>query len=323
MLILQDSQPLISVVIPCYNTDQFIGEAIASALNQTYPNVEIIVVDDGSSDRSLEVIQSFGDRIRFDSINHRGACAARNRGLELSKGEYIQFLDADDLLLPTKLERQVPLLTSGEADLVFCKGYIFGDGRPTRPKKSQIESPVGIDPFVYCLNQGLSTEGPLHRRSGIEKVGRFTEGLLRAQEYDLHLRLAATNIRLRLLNEHLYKHRNHDNSSRITKSKLSPDHLLQLFLDLETRLMAGEPYEMSKERVQALASKIFQHSIYAFRNGCEETALEGFDRARKRSKKFDYAERSWYKGLANFVHPLYIERFLNQGRMYRELFLKS
>jgi glycosyltransferase involved in cell wall biosynthesis len=314
-------QPLVSIIIPCYNAEKFVEEAITSALSQTYPNVEVIVVDDGSGDRSLEVIQTFKDRIRYEVTPNRGACAARNLGLQLSQGEYIQFLDADDVLVSTKLERQVPRLISGEADLVFCKGYIFGDGRAKRPKKSTIKSPVGIDPFIYCLNQGLSTEGPLHRRTCLEKVGGFTEGLPRAQEYDLHLRLAATNIKIHLLDEHLYEHRHHDDPARITRSKLPPDHLLQMFLNLETTLMQEEPYEMTEERIQALASQIFQLSIHAFRNGCEQTASEGFDRARKRSNQLVYTERSWYKLLAKQINPLYIERILKQGRMYRKLLL--
>jgi len=86
------SLPLVSVIVPCYNAELYIGEAIASALNQTYPNIEVIVVDDGSSDRSVEIIQSFGDRIQLPAASHPGACAARNRGLHMSQGEFIQFL---------------------------------------------------------------------------------------------------------------------------------------------------------------------------------------------------------------------------------------
>ena len=160
--ILTVNHPLISIIIPCYNAEKFIFEAIESALNQTYSKVEVIVIDDGSSDRSVEVIQSFGDRVRFEAIDHKGACAARNRGLQLSKGEYIQFLDADDLLVANKIESQLPFLIDDRADLVFCKGYIFGDGRGLRPKKSIIKSPHNVDPFIYCLNQGLSTEGALY-----------------------------------------------------------------------------------------------------------------------------------------------------------------
>jgi glycosyltransferase involved in cell wall biosynthesis len=313
--------PLVSVVIPCYNAKPYVAEAIASALDQTYPQVEVIVVDDGSSDRSVEVIRSFGDRVRLEQMDHRGACAARNRGLAMSQGELIQFLDADDRLVGTKLERQVPYLVSGEADLVFCKGYIFGDGRPLRPKKSPIQSPIGVDPFIYCLNQGLSTEGPLHLKCNLLKIHGFTESLPRAQEYDLHMRLGATDIKIVLLDELLYEHRNHDNSNRITRSLQSIDHLLTLFLNLEQTLMQEEIYHMPSARVEAIANKIFQHSIYAFRNGAEQSAAHGFAVALRLSRQHDYKERPWYKLLARFTHPLAVEKLLKQGRLYRDLLL--
>ena len=90
--------PLVSIVIPCYNAERYVGEAIESALDQTYPHKEVIVIDDGSTDSSLEVIRSFGNHLRWETAPNRGGSAARNRGLELARGELIQFLDADDLL---------------------------------------------------------------------------------------------------------------------------------------------------------------------------------------------------------------------------------
>ena len=95
-------QPLVSILIPCYNAERWVGQAIESALAQTWPNKEVIVVDDGSTDGSLEVIKSFGDRIKWETGPNRGGNVARNRLLELSHGEWIQYLDADDYLLPAK-----------------------------------------------------------------------------------------------------------------------------------------------------------------------------------------------------------------------------
>ena len=95
--------PLVSVLIPCHNNEAFVGEAIESALGQTYPNIEVIVVDDGSTDKSLNVIKSYGDRIKWKSGPNRGACAARNTSFFQSQGEFIQFLDADDLIAADKI----------------------------------------------------------------------------------------------------------------------------------------------------------------------------------------------------------------------------
>ena len=226
--------PLISIIIPCYNAESYIAEAIDSALNQTYSNVEVIIVDDGSNDRSIQIIQSYGDRVRFEAGSHRGACAARNRGLYLSQGEFIQFLDADDVLLPNKLEIQASILQSGQTDLVFCNGYLFGDDRPCRPIKKLLglPSPVGVDPFLYCLLNGFGTESPLHRRQYLEEVGGFREDLQGGQESELHMRLGIAGIRLHKLDDFLFKHRNHDDLNRITRMKKSPGFMLNLLLGL-------------------------------------------------------------------------------------------
>src|SRR5439155_25020344 len=96
--------PLVSVIIPCYNAGRWVGDAIRSALNQTYTNVEIIVIDDGSTDDSLEVIRAFKDKVRWKTGVNHGPCAARNLGLGLAQGEWVQFLDADDLLHPQKIQ---------------------------------------------------------------------------------------------------------------------------------------------------------------------------------------------------------------------------
>jgi glycosyltransferase involved in cell wall biosynthesis len=110
---------LVSVIIPCFNAEMWLAEAINSCLNQTYSEIEIIVIDDGSSDRSLEVIKQYGDRVIWESDVNRGGNYARNRGFALSQGEYIQFLDADDYLLPEKIARQVEYLEETKADVVY------------------------------------------------------------------------------------------------------------------------------------------------------------------------------------------------------------
>ncbi|MEZ6146240.1 MAG: glycosyltransferase [Planctomycetaceae bacterium] len=119
------NEPLVSIIIPCYNAAEFVAEAIESAAGQTYGNVEVIVIDDGSTDESVDVLRSFGDRIRWETGPNRGACAARNRGLELAQGEIVQFLDSDDLLHPGKLDIQVPLLSIRQNTLCYCHGDQF------------------------------------------------------------------------------------------------------------------------------------------------------------------------------------------------------
>jgi glycosyltransferase involved in cell wall biosynthesis len=105
---------LVSIVIPCHNAAPWLAETLESALAQTWPEKEIILVDDGSTDECPEIARSFAARgVRFQQQPNRGAAAARNTGLALARGDYLQFLDADDLLTPDKIEAQVELLKSG------------------------------------------------------------------------------------------------------------------------------------------------------------------------------------------------------------------
>lgn len=271
--------PLVSVLIPCFNAERFVGEAIESALSQTWRNIEVIVVDDGSTDRSVEILRSFGERIRFSAGANRGACSARNQAFQMSSGEFIQYLDADDALLPQKIERQLPMLIDGSADVVFCRGLIFGDGKPERPKKRPILDLNGIDPFIYCLAQGMATLGPLIRRSLIHRVGGFREGLRRGQERDFHLRLAAADMRLRFLDESLYRVRHDDRPQRITRNTYTSEECLRDHLVLLNQLLTEPAYNFTDIRRRAFANTLMSTAIAAFRGGAGQLGLDGIQAA--------------------------------------------
>jgi glycosyltransferase involved in cell wall biosynthesis len=121
--------PLVSILIPVYNAEKYIGEAIQSAVNQTWPEKEVIVVDDGSDDNSLTIAKQFaGQHIRVFSQKNKGPSAARNYALSQARGEYIQFLDADDLLSTNKIEDQINLLMNCPGNI--CMGptiHFFND----------------------------------------------------------------------------------------------------------------------------------------------------------------------------------------------------
>ncbi len=118
----------VSVVIPTYNYAHFIGEAIESILAQTFPISEIIVVDDGSTDNTEQIIAAYGNKVRYIKQENSGVCAARNFGVENSSGDFIAFFDADDICFPTKIEKQmakfaedakIGLSTAGCANVTF------------------------------------------------------------------------------------------------------------------------------------------------------------------------------------------------------------
>lgn len=118
--------PLISIVIPNFNGILYVEEAIDSALNQDYENKEVIVVDDGSTDGSVELLRTYKDKIRLIETENHGAAAARNTGLLAAKGELIAFLDSDDIWMTSKLTLQVRKMAEEDADLVYCPGQEFG-----------------------------------------------------------------------------------------------------------------------------------------------------------------------------------------------------
>ncbi len=183
--------PLVSIVIPCYNAERYVGEAIESALRQTYPSIEVIVVDDGSNDASLDRIRSFGSRVHWEAGPNRGANHARNRGIALSRGECIQFLDADDVLDPRKIAVQMELQIRESRDLFYTDWtdvLVNGEIRTY-----VISEDIKSDPvcFLLKLPRTILISAPVHRKADLVHIGMFDEKLPCCQEYDLNLRLAA------------------------------------------------------------------------------------------------------------------------------------
>jgi len=125
------SNKLVSILIPCYNSERWLAETLKSALDQTWQNIEIILVDDGSTDNSLSIARSYeSSRLKVIAQENRGASSARNRALKEAQGDFIQYLDADDLLNPKKIEAQVLLLQQNESGILGVCGTIhFFDGQ--------------------------------------------------------------------------------------------------------------------------------------------------------------------------------------------------
>jgi glycosyltransferase involved in cell wall biosynthesis len=183
----------ISILIPCFNAEHWIAQAIRSALAQTWENKEVIVVDDGSTDRSLEIIQSFGDAIRIETGPNRGGNVARNRLLQLSEGEWVQFLDADDYLLPRKIERQLSEVPSGPAVDVLYSPTIFEYWEMSRFLREESEPMLDQhDPWIELVRWMLpQTGGMLFRRSALVDVGGWKPSQRCCQECELYFRLLA------------------------------------------------------------------------------------------------------------------------------------
>lgn len=124
---------LVSIIIPCYNAERYLEATLQSALAQTYLNCEIIVIDDGSTDDSIKILKKYEHQIRWETGPNQGACKARNRGLALAQGEYIQFLDADDLLHPEKIQIHVQILKETGLSLIQSPTHCFRNNEDHYP----------------------------------------------------------------------------------------------------------------------------------------------------------------------------------------------
>lgn len=212
---------LVSIIVPCYNTERFIASSIESALAQTYRNTEIIVIDDGSTDRSLEIIESFGEKIKvIKKKKNKGAPAARNDGLIAARGEFIQFLDADDLLPADSVEIRLNELDS-DHDAVFGdekdineKGLWIGSVTRHTPPRHSPRYPAA-EMAAYVVENNIRTPLPIHRRRLLYTIGGFDEALSRGQETDLHLRLVLKGHRFKHVKCFVSFRRHHQSTTRL------------------------------------------------------------------------------------------------------------
>ncbi len=291
------SQPLVSILIPCYNAGKYVAEAIESALGQTHSNVEVVVVDDGSTDNSVEMLKSFGDRIIFETGPNQGACLARNRAFELCNGDYIQFLDADDKIDFRKIELQLPLLTNNQADMVLCKFGLFGDEKGERPEKRIHPEPTG-DPFLYFSEFPIGTPAALYRRSFVEKSGGFLPGLKRGQEGDFHIRVAALNPRVAMVNEILVWVRMHD-GNRISKRPSEINQVVTTLCHLTDYMNHHEAW--TPERRRLVGKNLLESSRCCFATGDQHIAVEGLRKAVEVHPEVTQNDRAFRKILAAFL----------------------
>jgi glycosyltransferase involved in cell wall biosynthesis len=169
--------PRTSIVIPCFNAADHIADTLSSVVAQSYPNLEVIVVDDHSTDGSVQTIEQEFPSVRLLRSTSHGASAARNLGSELSTGAYLQYLDADDLLAPGKLDTQVRALEESGADVAYGDWQRL-EQRRGQPEKGDIVSPILTDPEIDLFTDVWSPPAAyLFRRSVVERVGGWREEL--------------------------------------------------------------------------------------------------------------------------------------------------
>ncbi len=220
---LSSKDPLISIVIPTYNHAKFLKEAMGSVINQTYSNWEAIIVNNYSDDDTVAVVESFNDpRFRLINFHNNGVIAAsRNKAISESKGDWLAFLDSDDIWYPKKLEVCMLAITTSNADAI-CHGEKWNwEGGSCRDVKYGPESRATYNSLLFNGNC-ISTSATICRRQSVLDVGGFSEDLdlVTAEDYDLWLKLAKSNNKFIFKSEVFGEYRIHPggNSQAIKKN---------------------------------------------------------------------------------------------------------
>jgi glycosyltransferase involved in cell wall biosynthesis len=183
-------RPLVSVIIPAYNGQEYIREAIESALGQTYRPIEILVIDDGSPVSMTEAVSGFGPEVRYLRQENGGTASARNLGWRSASGEFIALLDQDDLWLPLKLERQVPRFAEDpRIGLVTAWMEVFDTN--TGEAKGTYQPPAEMTVHDMLGHELPPVQTMIFRRSALEKIGGFDASLRGTDDWDVNIRLAA------------------------------------------------------------------------------------------------------------------------------------
>lgn len=228
--------PLVSVMIPSYNPGPYLAEAIESVLAQTYEPLELIVVDDGSTDGSGEIAEGYGDALTFVRQENGGNGAARNTAVAHSQGELYAFLDADDRFLPTKIERQVStMLERPEVDIVF--GHVREFVSPDLPPEiaERLRAPVPDAPWA-------APNLMLVRREAFERVGPFSTDLRVGVTVDWYARASEQGLVTEMLPEVVLERRLHasNNGIRERDARYQYLHVLKASMD-RRRQSASKP----------------------------------------------------------------------------------
>lgn len=313
-------KPLVSIVIPNRNGQEYLRQALESALQQTYPATEVIVVDDGSMDGSLSILDSFSDTICLAHSGGNGAPAARNAGLHLARGEFVKFLDADDILLRDCLVRQVEQalrLLPGQ------KAVVYGDalwvdkagsplpGYPHRPRA------CAEDSLVHMLQQSPLISCPLHKRAYLEEIGGFDPQFTKGQEHDLHVRLVLHGVEFIHFAGVVFHYRQHGDSARISNRSLAQGDPMRHFTTMSRQL--GVLQCVRGPELSPVVNTIFSQRFWSYgrtilREGFPEEAVNYFVMAQRLDPKRCITGNTPYPALVRVLGPVRAEWLMIQLR---------
>jgi glycosyltransferase involved in cell wall biosynthesis len=248
-----DAAPVVSIIMPAYNVAPYIGETLSSVFAQTFTDYEVVIVNDGSPD-TVELereLAPFMNRVRYTRQENRGAGAARNAAVRAARGEFVAFLDADDLWLPDYLSEQLEFLRSHDYDLVYADALIFGnsplEGRTfmeTAPSNGEVT--FGSLVKAEC---NIITSGVVARRQMVLDAGLFDEGLRNSQDFELWVRLVRRGARAAYQRKVLLRYRCHENS-------LSGDEINRIKREARVLKQIEDTYDLTPEERREIGAAL-------------------------------------------------------------------
>lgn len=244
----------VSVIIPAYNAAPYLSEAVESVFRQTFSDFEALVIDDGSTDETPRIAERFRPRLAYCRTEHQGRAAARNEGLRRARGEYVAFLDADDVWEPDRLERGVRLLDQRpEIGLVHGEvAAIDGDGNPKARETAALRKTYRMERhfgsgYLWLLSDesAIFSSTVLFRRAAAERVGFYDGAFPVYEDYDWYLRFAFEYPFFLLESPPVAKYRLHGANSF---TEFSPDRVAKIYLAiLEKQLAALQAHGTDRE----------------------------------------------------------------------------
>jgi glycosyltransferase involved in cell wall biosynthesis len=240
----------VSTLIPVYNGEEFIAEAVDSVLDQNGVDVEIIVIDDGSTDSTPNILEGYGDRIRVLRQKNSGHVNARNNGANLAKGEWLAFLDADDMWLPDKLQKQLAIV-GRSVGMVYTGRENFGD--IDRVKVTAAHDLLEGNLFEpLLLGNFITLSSVIMRKNWFDRAGGFDEHYATCEDWDLWLRFSAAGSETAVVCEPLTRYRWHANAMTNNQDRMCDGRLKVLECALASERAKSLPFSIvHKSRASA------------------------------------------------------------------------
>jgi glycosyltransferase involved in cell wall biosynthesis len=273
----------VSVIIPCFNSEKFVEETLLSVLAQTHKNFEIICVDDGSTDSTNLILEKYQKQFSFIQLvknDGKGAAAARNTGLKLSVGKYIQFLDSDDIILPFKFEQQ---LSSIGADMIVSD-YERRDNKLENVLKCVTFETITNEPLDNAIHKIIITANPLYKRDFVIKLNGYDSSLRSAQDWDFNLRAVLQDPVIVYVKGVFFYHRNVEGSISYNWLNVAVDQC-RVLNKLKGQIMEHKQY----------SQKILEHVLFMHYNAMV------FLKNKDLIKEIDGYFKHWYTGDLNFI----------------------